>query len=144
MVFEPDTLASQRGKWAEIVLFLLTGGLAALVNLVSRYLLNPFIGFVPAVVVAYMIGMVVAYLLFRAVVFGKSGRSVSQETVRFILVNIAAMAAVTAVTVVLARVVFPLIGFVSHAEDVAHLIGVCVPALTSYIGHSRYTFKRQA
>lgn len=144
MVLESDTLAPRRAKWKEIVLFLLTGGVAALVNLVSRYLLNPFIGLGPAVVVAYMIGMLVAYVLFRMVVFGKSGNSISQETTRFVIVNIVALAVVTAVTLTLARVVFPFIGFTSHAEDVAHVIGVCVPAITSYIGHSRYTFMRHA
>lgn len=145
MVLDPGTsLRAQRGRLTEIALFLLTGGIAAVVNLVSRYLLNPFIGFVPAVVVAYMIGMLVAYVLFRAVVFGKSGRSISQESTRFVIVNIVALAVVTSVSVVLARIVFPLVGFTSHAEDVAHVVGVCVPALTSYIGHSRYTFKRHA
>jgi putative flippase GtrA len=53
-----------------------------------------------------------------------------------------ALSVVTAVSWMLARIVFPAIGFTSHAEDVAHVIGVCVPAITSYIGHSRYTFRR--
>jgi putative flippase GtrA len=68
MTLEPVDLAPRRAKWLEIVLFLLTGGVAALVNVVSRFLLNPLLGFVPAVIVAYMIGMLVAYVLFRAVV----------------------------------------------------------------------------
>jgi putative flippase GtrA len=142
MTLEPVDLAPRRAKWLEIVLFLLTGGVAALVNVVSRFLLNPLLGFVPAVIVAYMIGMLVAYVLFRAVVFGKSGRSVTNETTRFVIVNIVALSVVTAVSWMLARIVFPAIGFTSHAEDVAHVIGVCVPAITSYIGHSRYTFRR--
>lgn len=129
-------------RLAEIALFLMSGGFAALVNIVSRFLLTPSLGFELSVVVAYMIGMVVAYVLFRVVVFGKSGRGVGQESYRFVVVNIVALASVWVVSVVLARVVFPAIGFTSYAEDVAHIIAVCVPAITSYIGHSRYTFRR--
>lgn len=142
MTLDPADLAPRRAKWLEIVLFLLTGGVAALVNVVSRFLLNPLLGFVPAVIVAYVIGMLVAYVLFRAVVFGKSGRSVANETTRFVIVNIVALTVVTAVSWMLARIVFPAVGFTRHAEDIAHVIGVCVPAITSYIGHSRYTFRR--
>ena len=78
MTLEPVDIAPRRAKWLEIVLFLLTGGVAALVNVVSRFLLNPFLGFVPAVVVAYMIGMLVAYVLFRAVAVGPG-----RHTIRF-------------------------------------------------------------
>lgn len=120
--------------------FLLLGGLAAGVNLVSRYLLTPALGFEMAVAVAYVIGMAVAYLLFRAFVFGASGRSVRSEVWRFTLVNIVALALVWAISVGLARVVFPAVAFTWHAEDLAHLIGVLSPALSSWIGHKRYTF----
>lgn len=30
-----------------------------------------------------------------------------------------------------------------HANDIAHLIGVLVPAVTSFIGHRFYTFARK-
>lgn len=130
------------GRSIEIALFLVTGGFAALVNVVSRYLLTPSLGFEISVIVAYMIGMVVAYLLFRSVVFGKSGRGVAQESYRFVVVNIVALAIVWLVSVLLARLVFPAIGFSTYAEDVAHIIAVCIPAITSYIGHSKFTFNR--
>lgn len=143
MTLDPEaTLASRQSRVREIALFLLTGGLAALVNLISRFLLTPAIGFEAAIIAAYVIGMIVAYLLFRALVFAGSTNSISQQTVRFVIVNIVALIAVTVVTLLLARVIFPLIGFTWHAEDIAHIIGVCVPAITSYIGHSRYTFSR--
>lgn len=123
--------------------FLVTGGIAALVNLLSRYALNHVISFEAAVVVAYLLGMSTAYLLARRFVFDASGRSVASEVRRFVLVNLVALGFVWAISVGLARIVFPAIGFTWHADDIAHLIGVLAPAVTSYIGHRFYTFARK-
>jgi putative flippase GtrA len=122
--------------------FLAAGGFAALVNLVSRYLLTPVIGFEVSIVVAYLLGMVVAFTLFRMLVFDRSGASVAAETYRFVIVNLIAMALVWIISVTLADAVFPATDLRWHAEDVAHFIGTCVPAISSYIGHSMYTFKQ--
>lgn len=123
--------------------FLVTGGIAALVNLASRYVLNYLMPFEAAVVVAYLLGMTTAYLLARRFVFDASGRSVTSEVRRFVLVNIVALGFVWAISVGLARVVFPAVDFNWHAEDLAHLIGVLAPAVTSYLGHRFYTFARR-
>jgi putative flippase GtrA len=123
--------------------FLVTGGIAALVNLASRYGLNQLMPFEAAVVVAYLFGMTTAYLLARRFVFDASGRPVSSEVSRFVLVNIVALGFVWAISVGLARIVFPAIAFTWHADDIAHLIGVLAPAATSYVGHRFYTFARR-
>lgn len=123
--------------------FLVTGGIAALVNLASRYVLNHLMPFEAAVVVAYLLGMTTAYLLARRFVFDASGRPVSSEVSRFVLVNIVALGFVWAISVGLARIVFPAIAFTWHADDIAHLIGVLAPAVTSYVGHRFYTFARR-
>lgn len=123
--------------------FLVTGGFAALVNLLSRYALNHVMSFEAAVVLAYLLGMATAYLLARRFVFDASGRSVASEVRRFVLVNLVALGFVWAISVGLARVVFPAIGFTWHADDIAHLIGVLAPAVSSYIGHRFYTFARK-
>lgn len=123
--------------------FLVTGGIAALVNLLSRYALNQVMSFETAVIAAYLLGMATAYVLARRFVFDASGRSVSSEMRRFVLVNLVALGFVWAISVGLARVVFPAIGMTWHADDIAHLIGVLAPAVTSYIGHRFYTFARK-
>ena len=117
-----------------------TGGIAAAVNLGSRYLLNRFMSFEAAVAIAYLFGMTTAYVLAKLFVFAKSGRSVASEFRRFAIVNIFALMLVWTISVGLARYVFPAIGFVWHAEDLAHLIGVLAPAVTSYFAHRIYTF----
>lgn len=120
--------------------FLLIGGLAAAVNVSTRFSLTPVLGFEAAVPVAYLTGMWLAYTLFRRCVFSASGRSVRSEVWRFSLVNLVALLLVWTISVGLAREVFPAIGFTWHAEDIAHLIGVLTPAASSWIGHKRYTF----
>ena len=126
---------------AEFARFLACGGTAALINIVSRYFLSRLVSFPSAVLIAYAIGMVVAYTLFRTLVFGRSGRSVVSESYRFAVVNAVAVCLVLGVSVLLASVIFPMIHFTWHAEDVAHVIGVGVPTITSYIGHKNYTFR---
>ncbi len=123
--------------------FLVTGGIAALVNLLSRYALNHVMSFEAAVVAAYLLGMATAYLLARRFVFDASGRSMASEVRRFVLVNLVALGFVWVISVGLARVAFPAIGMTWHADDIAHLIGVLAPAVTSYVGHRFYTFARK-
>ena len=129
---------------AEFLRFLVTGGLAAVVNLASRYGLNRFMPFEVAVVVAYLAGMTTAYILARLFVFQASGRSVASEFRRFVLVNVVALVLVWLISVGLAQFVFPAIGFIWHADDISHLIGVMAPVVTSYFGHRLYTFARRA
>ena len=52
---------------------------------------------------AYLVGMTIAYLLNRLFVFERSGRAVADEYVRFGIVNLVALAQVWIVSVGLAR-----------------------------------------
>lgn len=143
----PAALLSARSQFERLpplVRFLALGGVAAGVNLLARWALQPLIGFEVAVALAYVCGMVVAYTLFRAFVFGASGRSVASEAWRFTLVNLVSMALVWLISVGLARLAFPALGFTWFADDIAHFIGVLSPALTSWLGHKKYTFKQDA
>jgi putative flippase GtrA len=129
---------------ARFVRFLVTGGVAAVVNLVSRYLLNLRISFAPAVAIAYFLGMITAYVLGRLFVFEGSGRSVADEFWRFAVVNLLAATQVWVVSMALGEYAFPVLGFQWHPLDVAHLIGVAVPVFSSYLGHRHFSFARIA
>lgn len=123
------------------VRFLLTGGFAALVNLGSRYLLNEYMSFEAAVAVAYLAGVITAYVLAKIFVFDKSGSGVATEFRRFVIVNVLSLAVVWCVSVGLAIYFFPAVGFRWHAEAVAHFIGVLSPVVISYFAHKHYTFR---
>lgn len=120
--------------------FLLAGGLAALVNILSRILLNFFMPYTSAIVLAYVCGMTIAYVLNKLFVFAPSGRAVHDEYLRFTIVNLASLAQVWLVSVGLAFYVFPWIGLDWHAETLAHIVAVIVPALSSYFGHRHFSF----
>ena len=100
-------LAGRGHSILRFVKFLAAGGFAAFVNLLSRYLLTPVLAFKTSIVVAYLLGMAVAFVLFRTFVFGQSGKAVSEETYRFAAVNAVALALVWSISVTLARIVFP-------------------------------------
>lgn len=122
--------------------FLLTGGVAALVNLGARYLLNLAIPFEAAVPIAYMFGMVTAYFLALIYVFEDSGGSRIVEFKRFTVVNILALVVVWGISSFLLNVFFPWAHITWHAHEIAHFIGVLSPAGLSYFCHLRYTFAK--
>ena len=125
--------------------FVLVGGLAALVNWLSRMGFSAAgLNLTLAVICAYLLGMATAYALSRHFVFGPTGQAVSGEVARFTLVNLVAAAQVWLVTIGLHDWLFPKIGFDWHAASVAHGIGVASPVLTSYLGHRHFTFERAA
>jgi putative flippase GtrA len=127
----------------EFVQFLLVGGLAALVNFVSRILINHFVSYSAAVVLAYVVGMSTAFLLSKYFVFEQSGRHHLHELRDFTLVNLVAIPQVWGISVGLAEYVFPAIGYTLYAPELAHLIGLAVPAVTSYFGHKYFSFRKQ-
>ncbi len=122
------------------LMFLLTGGFAAAVNWSSRILYNLWIPYSAAIAVAYITGMVTAFVLAKAFVFTESKQSTYRSALFFTLVNLVAVIQTWAVSVALAYYVFPAIGMNWHERDIAHLIGVIVPVFTSYIGHKRFSF----
>jgi putative flippase GtrA len=130
---------SHRSQFAR---FVLVGGIAAAVNILSRIIFNLVMSYEVAIVVAYICGMTMAYMLNKLFVFSPSGRSIHDEYLRFTIVNLLAVAQVWIVSVGFAFFVFPAIGFTWHAETIAHVLGVTFPTLTSYYGHKHFSFHR--
>jgi putative flippase GtrA len=125
----------------QLVGFLLSGGVAAIVNVLSRILLNRWMPYSAAIVVAYILGMSTAFLLNRLFVFRNAGNALHHQIFWFTMVNIAAVLQTLAVSLILAKLVFPRMNFVWHADLVAHSIGVAVPVLTSFVGHKKLSFR---
>lgn len=129
---------------AQFVKFVIAGGLAAITNFGSRILLNHVMPYVPAIIVAYFIGMATAFLLNRRFVFQESANTLRQQAFWFVAVNMAAVLQTVLISILLARWIFPYLGMDFHPETVAHGIGVVVPVVTSYLGHKALTFKEHA
>lgn len=121
--------------------FLITGGLAAGVNFGSRILYNQWMGFSGAIILAYLTGMVTAFVLARAFVFTNSRQTLRRSALFFVLVNGIAVLQTWGISLLLAGWVLPLLQVTRYTHEIAHGIGVIVPVATSYLGHKYWSFR---
>lgn len=120
--------------------FVAIGGFASAVNLVARILVDMFTSYEAAIVLAFPIALTTAFLLNRLLVFQAKEYDWRRQYRRFLIVNLAALLQVFAVSVAFARLIFPWIGFTWHAHTIAHALGLIMPLFTSYWAHKRYSF----
>lgn len=126
----------------EFLMFLLTGGFAAAVNWGSRIVYNIWMPFTTAIILAYITGMITAFILAKIFVFKSSTQSTGRSVFFFTLVNLVAVLQTWAVSVGLAYYLFPRLGMTWHDRDIAHLVGVAVPVISSYFGHKKWSFRQ--
>jgi putative flippase GtrA len=127
-------MATQTGSasFVQFIAFVATGSLAALANLISRYFLNFLMPFELAVVLAYLVGMAVAFVLFQRVIFGNPDTPLRRRLIRFTQVNLFGLALAWLVSTLMARLVLPATGWTFHPFEIAHLLGVAAPTFSSY------------
>lgn len=129
---------------AQFLRFLVAGSVAAAANYGSRFAFSAWMGYIPAITCAYLVGMFVAFALMRQYVFSAAGQTLLPQVVKFAIVNVLALLQTLVVSVVLAKWVLPALGVQTHAEAIAHLVGVIVPVFTSFVGHRQATFRQPA
>jgi len=125
----------------QFLLFLLVGGLAALVNVLSRIGYSYYLYFTPAIVLAYLTGMITAFVLARLFVFKDSARPLHHSAVYFALVNLLAVRQTWIVSTLLAFHLLPWLGVDQFRLEIAHAVGVAVPVFSSYFGHKFLSFR---
>jgi putative flippase GtrA len=125
----------------QFVRFLFAGGIAAGANYGSRFLFSRWVDYERAIVLAYLVGMLIAFMLMRGHVFDAKSRALCPQIAKFVGINVLAVLQTLIISVVLARWLLPAWGIVDHAEASAHLVGVLVPVVTSYFGHKLLTFR---
>jgi putative flippase GtrA len=126
----------------QFVLFLITGGIAALANFGSRFAFNVFTSFEVAVILAYLVGMISAFVLAKLFVFKESSHSTSRSFIWFTLVNLLAIAQTYFISIGLFYYGFPWLEYEFYPAATAHAIGVIFPVFTSFIGHKYLSFKK--
>lgn len=124
------------------ILFIVASGLAAIANFGSRIALSHVMSYVPAIVLAYLIGMATAFLLNRAYVFEDANKPLAAQVMWFIAVNALALLQTLVVSLLFSHYVFPWMGLTFHPETLAHALGVIAPAVVSYFGHKHFTFRK--
>lgn len=125
----------------QFFVFLLTGGTAAAVNFGSRILYNFWVDFSTAIILAYITGMITAFVLAKLFVFKESRQAIHHSAFFFILVNLVAVLQTWLISMGLALYLLPSLGITRFVNEIAHAIGVAVPVFTSYIGHKRWSFR---
>lgn len=120
--------------------FLLAGGVAALANYGSRFFFSVYCSYPAAIVLAYCIGMLTAFLLMRGYVFDARERNLAPQVAKFALVNALAVIQTLGISMLLVHWVLPTLGIAWQVEAIAHAVGVATPVLTSFILHKRSTF----
>ncbi|WP_374655166.1 GtrA family protein [Dongia sp.] len=121
-------------------LFLLVGGTAAMANWLARLWLAAYFSFAAAVAVAYVAGVIVAFILNCIFVFPNSVRSLGHRLSFFVGTNALMFPVVWTVSTILEAIVFPFIGIVRHADEIAHACGLVAPVLLSFLIHKFFTF----
>lgn len=126
----------------QFLAFLLAGGSAACVNILARELLSLWLPYPTAIVLAFICSCALAFCLNRIFVFRHAVNAVSSQATWFLIVNLGALLLTFSISMILARLIFPIIRFTWHTEFVAHAVGVAAPVFTSYIAHQKLSFRR--
>lgn len=129
---------------AQFAKFILAGGFAAIVNFGSRIALSLWMPYVPAIVVAYCIGMLTAFVVNKLFVFQDSADGLHHQASWFVVINLVAVLQTVLISVLFVDYLFPLAGMRWHPESAAHAIGLAIPVFTSFIGHKYLTFRTAA
>jgi len=76
---------------AQFIKFLFAGGVAAAGNFGSRFFFSRYLDYEYAIVIAYFVGMTIAFILMKERVFFNSSKHLLSQILRFSLVNVLAI-----------------------------------------------------
>jgi putative flippase GtrA len=85
--------------------------------------------------------MITAYILVKLFVFRKNNQSTHKSIIYFCLVNVLSVAQTWAVSMGMAYYILPGIGVAFLVPEIAHFIGLAVPAFTSFVGYKHLSFR---
>lgn len=128
---------------SQVARFLAVGGMAAAANIGSRIIFSRWLPYIPAITLAFCVGLTTGFLLNRSLVFVKSGKHWSNEALWFTTINLFGLGQTILISWLLAEFLLPRIGVQKFSEAIAHSIGVLVPVFTSFVGHKFITFRAQ-
>ena len=131
----------QTSSKRQFIIFLLTGGLAGLINIISRLILSTLIPFEAAILVAYFIGMVVAYILAKQFVFLRSKKALNKSLAAFSLVNLIAVLQTWFISLGVRNAILHIVSSIFIADLISHTVGVIAPVITSFFGHKYISFQ---
>jgi putative flippase GtrA len=121
--------------------FLLTGGLAAGTNFLSRILFSQFMPYLPAIMLAFIVGLTTGFLLMKAFVFSGGAAPPARQASYFVLVNLVGLVITIVVSISVAKLASLVLSDAKASEAIGHLAGVISPVLLSFYAHKNLTFR---
>lgn len=121
--------------------YILSGGVAGLLNWGSRFIFSEFLSFEVAIALAFTVGLLSGFILMRIYVFQGVTKPILPQFSKYLIINFFALIQTFLVSIFLARWIMPSFGIVEYSEGLSHLIGVLTPVMTSYFGHKFVTFR---
>ena len=125
----------------QFLLFVLTGGFSAIVNIISRVILSIFFEFQISIFFAYLLGMITAYILAKKYVFINPISSNKKSFLAFIFVNILAILQTFFVSNLFRQFLSNFILSNNINDFISHSIGVGIPIFSSFYGHKYISFR---
>ena len=122
--------------------FLAVGGLAALLHWLARILLSVWLPFHIALIIAYGVGMAVAFLLNSFFVFPNSEKSRHLQIRDFLLVNLAFFPVVWLASLQINNWL-KAFGVILYSEEIAHALALSVPMLATFLIYKFFAFKEK-
>ncbi|HHT0592757.1 TPA: GtrA family protein [Legionella anisa] len=126
-------------KSKQFVAFLIAGAIAVTVNFCSRIIYSHSFSYSTSIILAYLTGMVVSFILAKLYVFKTSQQTFTRSIIFFILINLIGMSQTLLVSLLFAHYLLPIMNIKSL--EIAHAIGLASPTLTTYLGHKFLTFR---
>lgn len=120
--------------------FLAVGGLSAFLHWLSRIWLSNWLSFSLAVIVAYAIGMLVAFTLNALFIFPASEKPRRKQARDFIIVNISFLPIVWLASISI-NIALQAAGMLLYTEAIAHAIAVAIPMFATFLIYKFFAFK---
>ncbi|MCE0723013.1 GtrA family protein [Legionella resiliens] len=128
-------------KSKQFIAFIIAGAIAVTVNFCSRIIYSYSFSFSTSILLAYITGMVVSFILVKFFVFKTSQQTLTRSIIYFILINLIGMSQTLLVSLLFAHYFLPAMDIKSL--EIAHAIGLASPAFTTYLGHKFLTFREK-
>ncbi|MGH8475571.1 MAG: GtrA family protein [Methylococcales bacterium] len=120
--------------------FLAVGGLAAIVNWLSRIQFSNWLSFPWAIASAYAVGMSLAFALNSFFVYLKSEKPRHKQARDFVIVNLSFLPLVWIASITIDHALQSH-GIVRHSQALAHGIAVGLPMLVNFLIYKFFAFK---
>jgi putative flippase GtrA len=120
--------------------FLIAGGLAAFLHWLSRIVLSHWMPFPWAVAIAYIVGMIVAFVLNSFFVFPNSPKPKTRQARDFVIVNMTFFPVVWMASVLINNALLTA-GIANHTEEFSHAIAVVIPTFITFLIYKFFAFK---